>query len=529
MRGSSAQPILQNGILVFNNEIDFENFISFYIDEDLTEIYDVMEPFYGNGFYSLRPPAVEGYNEEKIITQYQERVINFKTKYNINNYTEEQIYEKIDETTEIVLLDIFAAIISDEGELQIADNFYKFTDAGLFAVKTKDSLHLKNYLDNAGVANNLLNKTSNNLIKYFYNNFAGDSPVNVDGKVYYSGTPDFSDQDGGAGGGGGGGNYNPPNNPGNGQSSGSLDGLTDYLSNRNICYGSQALIGQIFGDHRVCINKYSSRRRVRTEVYNYNFGLPFLDVNMFIVGVKNKHQRKIAGGWFRKKADVVALGVELFQAKFDYSSILSPNVYQGFNTNAVSYSYNPLNISYNVNTNIWSSSNYPDVQHIFNSSYPNYPSFFQDGLVVEGIGDIYIGNLIQSGINDNLVSKKLNEQFWDNVYRISKNQLQGLVNNSYQHPGGVSLISNYPNQGVVMLQKTYYSDCNNCRKRNKTLLFGASGGISVSYNGNTGKFNYDMSASGTSLVSPQKIKFVVYGATKNGGNWHGNKMEANFN
>ena len=122
MKGSFLEPTLNNGKLVFNTSNDFENFISSFIDEDLEEVYNVMEPFYENGFYSLRPPAVEGHNEEAIILQYQERVLNFKQKYNVNNYTNEEIYEKIDETTDIILLDLFAAIINSEGELQIADN-----------------------------------------------------------------------------------------------------------------------------------------------------------------------------------------------------------------------------------------------------------------------------------------------------------------------------------------------------------------------------------------------------------------------
>ncbi len=526
MRGSFAEPILSDGILTFNTATDFENFIETYIDEDLKEVYDAMEPFYEQGFYSLRPPAIEGYHEAKIIRQYENRVTNFKKNYNINNYNDEQIYEKIDQTSDIILLDIFAAIINNKGELKIADNFYKFTDAGLFAVKEKDSQHLKDYLNNNNIANNLLNKTSIDVIEYYVNNFSGDTPINLNGRILYTSTPPISEEPGHGGGG-----YNPPGNPGNNQNNGALDGLANYLDNKEICYGSHSLLGQIFGDHRVCKDYYSGgNKRVRTEVFNYNLQFPFTDINLFVTGVKVKNQKSLLGWgimWNRTKADVVALGVEMFQVTFDYSSVLEPNVYQGFYPNAVSYSYKPSNMSYEIQTNLWTSG-FPQYNLNFSAEYPQYPNFIQDGLVIEGIGNNYIGNLIQNGINENLAGEELNKQFWDNVYRISKSQLQGLVDTSYEHPSGVSLVSNYPNQGVVMLQKTYYSNCNNCKKRSKTLLFGGSGGISVGYDGYKGKFKYDVSASGTTPINPENVRFVVYGAVKEGGTWYGDKMEAFF-
>lgn len=89
------------GRMSFPNGEEFSNTLYHFTDKSLTDLYDFMAPFYDQGFYSLRPPAIKEYHEEDIILQYQNRIEQFKQFSNINGYSDDEIYEKIDETSYI--------------------------------------------------------------------------------------------------------------------------------------------------------------------------------------------------------------------------------------------------------------------------------------------------------------------------------------------------------------------------------------------------------------------------------------------
>jgi len=387
-------------------------------------------------------------------------------------------------------------------------------------VEARNYEHLLNYLNSNQLSTNFIIHTDENIVESIANNHDPIDNNYVTQKIY----PILGEGGGGTAGGG----TPPPSNPNNQDP---LDGLDQFLAGEEECESFNAFLGSIFGKQKSCTDRYGGRR-VRTDVYNFKFfiNIPHvIEIDIYTAGIKVRNQRRKLGFiWFNSEADLVASGVEKFQLKYDYSSLLYPSQYiNNINPQFVKYSYKPSNISYSVNTNFWDPNNstYSPISSI---NYPSYPDFIRKGFTIETVGNSTIDYLINAG-NDALAADKLNEYFWDFAYSTAKSQMQSLAGSTnFQTPDQTSLIANYPNQGIALVHQTYYSYCTNCKKRNKTFALGGSAGFTIGYNGTDGTFYYDTNASGTTTIAPQDMRVRMYGVVKEGGTWHGNIMSYNF-
>ncbi len=219
------------------------------------------------------------------------------------------------------------------------------------------------------------------------------------------------------------------------------------------------------------------------------------------------------------------------QFEYDYTKILQPKLGQ-INQTDFKHAYKPLNIRYNLNTSIW---NYPNgnAPYTFLSSETFistniYPRVFWDDLIFESYGNNNSVDYALGLVNKQLTSDNLNKLFWKELYKNAANQLKSLSNNNnFQMPKGITLISNHPGYGKLLVQKSYYSNCSNCSNQDRTFDFDGAAQVGISFNANNNKFSYSGGAG--QLILPKSMKVKMYGVAKRNGVWHGSKIEVGLN
>ncbi|NCP21468.1 MAG: hypothetical protein GW847_05665, partial [Zetaproteobacteria bacterium] len=132
------------------------------------DIYNEMSKYYSDDFINLRP-ILTNENENKMKDQLVRRKIklfdfiinkNKKDLNNINNSgftsiiqttpqltipTDTNYLENIDDLEDIIGDDAFASFLNGDGEVQVANNIYKYTDVGLFITPTNSYPELITY------------------------------------------------------------------------------------------------------------------------------------------------------------------------------------------------------------------------------------------------------------------------------------------------------------------------------------------------------------------------------------------------
>ncbi|OAB79579.1 hypothetical protein [Cochleicola gelatinilyticus] len=514
-----------DGRMYFPNREVFVETFKGYADESNDKIFSYMSKHYNNDFVSLRIPVTEN-NEEEVLKIYEKKIELLPN--GILNRSVGDLYDDIDDLEDIIGDDAFSAFLNSDAEIQVADKIYKYTDVGLFFTTVNKYNILEEYLAIKNISNNLLVPTlesARQLIESEIPN-AGETSL-MGGDLRYYITPcnqEPGNQDRclstiGSSGNGNGGNGG---NNGGGSQSVPLEGLEPYLNSLDICDSRNGLFGTLFGTNKICIDQYESKRRVKTKVFNYNYYL------VYHIGAKVKHQKKgWTGIWRQEDTDIVAAGIEMAQFEYDYTPIVQPDLSYVLN-NRASYSYKPLNIKYNVESGIYNSpTGYAPYTYLNQETWissNHYPRVFWDDLTIEYTTKNSVLDYGISQFDKNFTSQKLNELFWNSVYNNVRNQLRDFTNNnSFEPPKNITLISNHPGYGKLLVQKTYFSNCANCSKRERTFDFDGSAQVGVSFNGNTGKFNF---SGGTGeLITPESLRVKMFGVAKRNGTWHGSKME----
>ena len=510
-----------DGRLYFPSKESLGETFVYYSDAPESELYEFMQGFYSSGFFSLRPPAYEEI-ESAIISQYEARVTAFFEKYG-SIMDAETIYERIDDTQYIIGSDAFATLLNENGEIHVDDMIYKYTDVGLFFVNEDNYEGLTTFLSERNISDNLIIRTTESALDLFsieavgrgYSEFEGGEilffvspcePIdpNITDPLSLPPDPGSPINEPCSWGGGGSSNPNPtPQNP--------LSGYQDFANSLEVCNDNSGWLSWLFGVNRICNDRYADRRRVRTQVLIHEYVLPGFDY--YKVQSKVRHQRLASGIWWRKKADVVVMDVSAIQLQYDYSALITSG-FQNLNPTSVNYSVKPALSTFNVDSNIWVNPNGTQGYSFISSSSwsPNIPTIFHDDLIIEAFK---MGYDMDNG--------ELNESFWKSVWNSAENQLKSLTNDpNWENPLNVTLLANYPDLKNMLVQRSYFSYCTDCRRRKKTFDFDGSFNIGVSYNAVSGKFDY-ISSSGI-LVTPKLAGTAMVGAVRVNGTWHGSRI-----
>lgn len=502
---------LKNGRLYFQNKDLFVKFYNENVNLSEEKLDDLLMPLYKRGFYSLIPIVTEK-NEAFIFEHYKEKLASINPVHNLFKRGElppdpMDDPDPFEEIREIIGDDTFALYLNIDGEIQIGEEIYKYTDVGIFIVDETEYATLDDYLNEENISDNLFNETSypvkEDIVLLLPENLP--TPVGPRSKIVYYRPPSIGQIDSGS--------YNTPTP---GSTVANDPNYNTFFNNLGNCDPHPGIFGNLFGDNNVCIDGYESRRRVKTKAFNYNYLL------VYHTGVKCVNQfRGWTGFWRVEAADEIRLVVESVQFEYDRDALLGNNVINNqtkerayFLNGQKAFFSGPNTITF---LNEWGQ---PIISYI---NLTSLPKIFQDDLTFEffGTGSSYIDELIQNGIDSNLKATKLNELFYTELYSTAKSQLQTAFGSSTSPPSNRTFVAKFPENGKIIFQKSVLSQGFDVGVREKTFDFGAKICLTA---GDSSNWNIKADMGCDIIVLPTNFRVKMIGAVRKGNQWHGSKF-----
>lgn len=511
---------IKNGRLSFQSKEEFVKKFQELADAEEDVLYNYFQPLYKKGFYSLRPIVTE--KNEDFLHEHYLKIVNTNNqlpKISNRSTEEDEIFDYLDDLEEIVGDDVFAAFLNNEAEILIDDDVYKYTDVGLFISKEDKFNILQEVLEDRNISNDITIPTSETSKQAVLTEFPNDGLTDINGDVSYFKVI-YNNPDDGLGGGGSGGSGGGSYNSTPGSVTASDPSYSTFINNLGNCTPHSGLFGNLFGDNNVCIDKYESRRRVKTKAFNYNYFV------VYHLGVKCKHQYKGWTGFWRTEAtDEIRLVVEAAQFEYDLDALTGNTAINNLTKERI-YFMNNQKILYQPNTMTLPNWGAPSTTY-FNMN--SLPPIFHDNLSFEffSTGWDWLDSQIQNGIDSNLKATKLNEYFYNGLYNTATSQLQSALGGSVTPPANRTFVAKFPEQGKLIFQKSVLSQGFGIGIRKKTFDWGAQFSFSASTSGNSG---WRMSGgSGNILVRPTNFRVKIIGAARRGSTWHGSKFNVGIN
>lgn len=447
-----------------------------------------------NAFQSLVPIITEE-NEEKYYNHLM------KEQY-IDKETD--LGDVLDDIEDIIADDSFSLLLNRDGEIQIADDVYKYTDTGLFIVPKKRYSQLNEFLNKNKISKTPYIKTEVSIVtEIIENNRFGIkdlNPINISSDILYYRKPYKPKPD-----------YSKYEITSNGPISEDpeydkmLSSLPDCSPRKTVW---NKLVSSLFGDNDVCTDKYERKRRVKTKSYNQDFKV------YFATGVKVKHQYR---GWTRiwRKERIGEIRMRVEAAQFDYDpGILSNHDFGNDQANRSFYAPNSFRVVYNPLFGTYSLMTY-DTRTL--------NSIFKNNLTIDffGTGNSYLDNEIQNGINSNTSAQKLNEWFYTGIYQATKGALSSYADKFDTDTPNRTLVVKFPRTGKFSVQVSKEKKRFNQSKVSETFDWG----IEVAFSYNNPQSWSDISYSGgTAIVKPENFRIKVIGAVKTSQGWKGSKL-----
>ena len=183
---------VKNGRLLFLNKESLTQIYQKYANASDENLSRFIQPFINEGFYSLRP-VVTAENEALIYNYYKNRIIehNYLKKTSNSKSSARTIYEDqdaldyLDNIEDVIGDDTFAAFLNSNGEIQVGNEVYKYTDVGLFIVDEDRYVVLEDYLGSNEISNNLMYPTSMSSILQINDEFPNEGVTQIDQDLSY--------------------------------------------------------------------------------------------------------------------------------------------------------------------------------------------------------------------------------------------------------------------------------------------------------------------------------------------------------
>lgn len=502
-----------NGRLFFNTEDELVSVHRQLADGIINNEYFV-DNLSGNGFISLN-------------TEYSDA--NFEAAYNYireNNLDPnlsdmESLGDSFDFAEKVIPDDNVRLLLNINGELQVANTIYKYTDVGLLSVEEQNYPDLQAYLRDRQVSPVLLVPTPESVVLNYSesiqaigrryaitDNFVGKERAFTNGPITiflpYDPDPSKSSNQAKA--------YESTHGNDPLKTDPNYEEWFNTLADcspRNTAY--EWVIGKLFGDHDLCIDKYESKRRVKTKAWNMDYGL------FFSIGVEVKHQfRGWTGIWRGEHTTTVKALAEAVQFEYDIdmAQVYNNSTYGLFKTTTNYYSNIGWKHTVNPQTGYISSGTF---------SYNNLPYIFQsDVWTMEsyGTGWSYLDNLIKDGVNNLGDANNLNEWFWQGAWSGAKGALSALGKFDL-NASNRSVAYKFPESNRIIIQKSNFATHQNSKEVTKYFDYG--GGIKLTLNAGSGDFNLNAGPM-TGNLKPKKLKVKLIGAVLHNGVWHGQKL-----
>jgi hypothetical protein len=287
MQNSIEESTIVDGRLNFNSSESLKSRIEDLKSQPEDVLVDELEKLNNAGFRSLRPIVTES-NLESVQQRY-------------GTITNGRTIDEAQQVTDYIGDDVFAAILNEEGLLQVGDSVYKYTPIGLFFVHESKLDHLNNFLEELlGSQNNArsLQPIDPCPILADYN-IQGGEITSLDSDINY-----YSAIDPCSGGGGGSPIPRPTPTPTPTPSPNPSDPGQEFIDNLVPCDSYNGWASWYFGTGKICNDYFTSRSRVKTKFWNQDYGL------WRSVGIKVKHQFRQFGIWYSSSIDEMRLGIK---------------------------------------------------------------------------------------------------------------------------------------------------------------------------------------------------------------------------
>ncbi|MEO8254946.1 MAG: hypothetical protein ABI554_11230 [Flavobacterium sp.] len=494
---SAKQITVENGRIYFPDKTAFQDFYNKSKNESSDEIASLLEEeFYKKDFYSLKPIV----NNDTEINEVQRHFNKIKQSHLLKSVnskntslTDDTIIEHYDELDDILGDDLFQSLLNENGEIQVGDIIYVYTEYGLLFANKEYVNEIYNFMQvnqinslgdigEMGINQRYPSFNSNGGLKQVTSHVISFIDIKEAKKI----------------------SKNPINNFDKFISIESVMAtqepiFNDVVNNLSTCNPSNPWLANLFGETKVCTTNYERKRRVKLKYYNVNLFLAYS------IGVKVKHQfRGWTGIWREERTDEIALGVNSVTWFFDNSKVFNNTT----NSMIVNYYitdtgklYTSLN---SYNNAIYAGTNKP---------IPNLPIKNLD-LVIEVAAD-YIGK--------DLNEYQIRKLFYGSIY----GEAQKIMKSLNKPMDEVGVIINQRGQSIVQ----YYNlgtKCTNCSDIQKNFDWGIVS-PKITYNfgvGNGGdlKINTGFNDLKFDFKNPKVTGINVYGMAKKNGTWYGFKM-----
>lgn len=506
---------LKDGRLLFPDKESLNKIYKEYANASDEKLSIFLYPQYQKTFYSLRPIVTEK-NEELIYNQYKNKIIFGDNQKKNTSKIAQYNFDYLDAIEEVIGDDTFAALLNSDGEIQVGEDVYKYTDVGLFIVKANKLDILKNYLTTNKISQNLTIETSQTVKQTINKKFTQEGLININSDLSYFRTTSSETTDTNA--------LNKKSvtkfNHSTSKSTTADPKYNSFLNNLGSCDPRSGIFGDLFGDNDVCIDKYESKRRVKTKAFNYNYLL------VYHLGVKCVHQfRGWTGLWRVEATDEIRLIVEAAQFEYDLDALTGNTAINNltrersyFMNNQKAFFAGPNTITFN---NEWGQ---PIISYV---NLTSLPKIFHDDLTFEffGTGNSWLDGKIQKGIDNNLNASHLNEWFYDGLYSQVKSQLQRAFGSATLPPANRTFAAKFPENGKLIIQKSVNNQGFNIGVREQTFDWGAQ--ICLSAGGSN--WNISTNTGCDILVKPKNFRVKIIGAARKGSDWHGSKFNDGIN
>ncbi|MDL2142091.1 hypothetical protein QQY79_06125 [Flavobacterium tructae] len=507
---------IKDGRLYFQSKESFSQYYHKYVSLPEEELSDLLTPFYKKGFLSLKPIVTEK-NEEMLFNLYKEKlnlqVPRGTTSKNtlVNSSVESSVnadpFESVDE---LIGDETFAAYLNIDGEIQIGESIYKYTDVGLFIADKTVYTTLKNFLISKNISENPFSKTELTVKENLIPSLPEDFPTPIGNNIIYYRPSDSASTN----------SKSTSISSKSGKLTSSDPNYNTFFNSLNSCNPNRSLFGNLFGDNDVCIDQYERKRRVKTKAFNYDYLL------VFHLGVKCVHQfRGWTGFWRVEATDEIRLVVEAAQFEYDRDKLLGNNVINN-QTKERAYFMNDKRAFFTGpnNINIYNEWGQPVISYV---NLNSLPKIFQDDLTFEffGTGSSSLDNLIQNGIDSNLKASKLNEWFYSGLYSTAKSQLQTAFGSSTVPPENRTFAAKFPENGKIIVQKSISSQGYDIGVREKTFDWGVKFCFN---NGNGSSWSIQPNMGCEIITKPSNFRVKIIGAARKGNEWHGSKFNADI-
>lgn len=324
-----------DGRLSFQDKSSLENKLLKLKEQDIEISCEQMGKLYDKGFKSMQP-LIYADDVERATKHINQRP-KFKNVFQSNSLSKTKSTAEQDSLVEqIIGDDEFASMLNENGEIQVGDSIYKYTETGLYFVHKDDIEHLNSYLEKN--ANEIFTKAELQSKTKVYGKMSRRLFEDIDEKITRFTSRRRSTYTGGT--------YNDEYTPTLRSLPANMREQVEYWTPTA---GRQTQIAGWFGDRRVAYETVKTRRRVKVIFSNQDL---YLSHKVFI---EVKYQKKFLGIWFARKAD------ELFIAVNNISYTINHNMPDIYNLAKTTWYWENRVFNEHMQDITWNVQKYPDI------------------------------------------------------------------------------------------------------------------------------------------------------------------------